>query len=99
MAEQRQVGLRKVLGASTSSIFTLLSKDFLILVALSLVIAFPIAYWIMHSWLQNFDYRIAIKWYIFVAAALLALLIAFVTVSFQAIRAARANPIRSLRME
>ena len=74
MAEQRrkEVGLRKVLGASVSSIFTLLSKDFLLLVILSLVIAFPIAYWIMHGWLQNFDYRTGISWYIFVAAALLA---------------------------
>ena len=101
MAEQRkkEVGVRKVLGASARSIITLLSKDFLILVILSLVIAFPIAYWIMHSWLQNFDYRIGISWYIFAAAALLALLIAFATVSFQAIRAARANPVRSLRME
>ncbi len=101
MAEQRkkEVGLRKVLGASVSSIFTLLSKDFLILVILSLGIAFPIAYWIMHGWLQKFDYRIGISWYLFVAAALLALLIAFATVSFQAIRAARANPLRSLRME
>jgi putative ABC transport system permease protein len=101
MAEQRkkEVGLRKVLGASVSSIFTLLSKDFLMLVILSLVIAFPIAYWIMHDWLQNFDYRIGISWYIFVGAALLALLIAFVTVSFQAVRAARANPVRSLRVE
>lgn len=101
MAEQRkkEVGVRKVLGASARSIITLLSRDFLILVVLSLVIAFPIAYWIMHSWLQNFDYRISISWYIFAAAALLALLIAFATVSFQAIRAARSNPVRSLRME
>jgi len=101
MAEQRkkEVGVRKVLGASARSIIALLSKDFLTLVILSLVIAFPIAYWIMHSWLQNFDYRIGISWYIFAAAALLALLIAFATVSFQAIRAARANPVRSLRME
>ncbi len=101
MAEQRkkEVGLRKVLGASVSSIFTLLSKDFLILVVLSLVIAFPIAYWVMNGWLQNFDYRMGISWYIFVVAALLALLIALAAVSFQAIRAARANPVRSLRME
>jgi putative ABC transport system permease protein len=101
MAEQRkkEVGLRKVLGASVSSIITLLSKDFLILVILSLGIAFPIAYWIMHSWLQKFDYRIGLSWYIFTAAALLALLIASATVSFQAIRSARANPVRSLRME
>lgn len=101
MAEQRkkEVGVRKVLGASARSIITLLSRDFLILVVFSLVIAFPIAYWIMHSWLQNFDYRISISWYIFAAAALLALLIAFATVSFQAIRAARSNPVRNLRME
>lgn len=100
-AEQRkkEVGIRKVLGASFSSITVLLSKDFLVLVVFSLVIAFPLAYWIMHDWLQGFGYRIDINWNIFVGTALLALLIAFVTVSFQAIHTARANPVKSLRTE
>jgi len=101
MAEQRkkEIGVRKVLGASVTSITTLLSKDFLKLVLLSCIIAFPVAYWIMHSWLQGYDYRISISWLVFAIAAVLALLIAFITVSSQAIRAARANPVKSLKTE
>jgi putative ABC transport system permease protein len=101
MAEQRkkEVGIRKVVGASVTSITTLLSGDFLKLVLLSCVIAFPLAYWMMHDWLQTYDYRIGIKWYVFVVAAILTLFIAFATVSFQAIRAAKANPVKSLRTE
>ena len=101
VAEQRrkEVGIRKVLGASVKSITALLSKDFLMLVVLSLVIAFPLAYWIMYNWLKNFEYRISISWYVFLVAALLALLIAFVTVSFQAIRAAKTNPVRTLKID
>jgi putative ABC transport system permease protein len=101
MAEQRkkEVGIRKVLGASVTSITTLLSKDFLMLVLISCVIAFPLAFWMMHDWLQSYAYRIGISWYIFMVAAVLALLIALVTVSTQAIRAARTNPTKNLRTE
>jgi putative ABC transport system permease protein len=101
MAERRkkEVGIRKVVGASISSITTLLSKDFLKLVVFSCVIAFPLAYWLMYNWLQNYPYRVGISWYMFAIAAVLALLIAFITVSFQAIRAAGMNPVKSLRAD
>ena len=100
-AERRtkEIGVRKVLGASVSGIATLLSKDFLKLVSLSCIIAFPVAWWMMHSWLQNYQYRIEISWGIFLIAGLLAILIALTTVSFQAIKAAVANPVKSLRTE
>ncbi len=100
-AERRikEIGIRKVLGASVSGIAGLLSKDFLQLVAISCLVAFPAAWWIMHNWLQNYEYRINIHWWIFVIAGLSAMVIALVTVSFQAIRAAMANPIKSLRSE
>jgi putative ABC transport system permease protein len=77
----------------------MLSKDFLSLVIISAVIAFPVSWWIMKSWLQDFAYRTDISWWIFIVAGLLALLIAFVTVSFQSIKAAIANPVKSLRAE
>jgi putative ABC transport system permease protein len=101
MAEQRkkEIGVRKVLGASVSSITKLLSVDFLKLVFISCIIAFPVAWWLMKSWLQNYEYRISIAWYVFAGAALMALLIAFFTLSFQAIKAAIANPVKSLRSE
>ncbi|CAN5821446.1 ABC transporter permease [soil metagenome] len=101
MAEQRtkEIGVRKVLGASTGNLVTMLSKDFLKLVIIASVIAFPVAWWAMHRWLQDFAYRINISWWIFVVAGLSALLIALATVSFQAIRAAVANPVKSLRTE
>lgn len=101
MAEQRnkEIGIRKVLGASVSNVVTMLSKDFLILVAVASVLAFPIAWWAMHKWLQDFEYRINISVWVFVIAALVALLIALVTVSYQAIKAAVANPVKSLRTE
>ncbi len=101
MAEQRtrEVGVRKVLGASMSGITTLLSKDFLKLVSISIVIAIPVAWYYMTDWLQSFEYRITLGWWIFLFAALLALAIALLTVSFQAIKAARTNPVKSLRSE
>lgn len=96
---QKEIGIRKVLGASVSGIVTMLSKDFLKLVILALVIASPIAWWIMSEWLTNFTYRIDIHWWTFVCVGLIATLIALLTVSSLAIRAAKANPVNSLRDE
>lgn len=100
-AEQRkkEIGVRKVLGASVVGITQMLSKDFLKLVGLALVIAFPLAYFLMQNWLEAFAYRIQIGWLVFVVAGLLALSIALFTVSYQAIKAAIANPVKSLRTE
>jgi putative ABC transport system permease protein len=101
VAEQKtkEIGIRKVVGASVFSLWKLLSKDFLILVAVSCLIAIPIAYYYMHSWLQNYRYRVEITWYVFVLAIVAALFITIMTVSFHAIRAAIANPVKSLRTE
>jgi putative ABC transport system permease protein len=100
-AEQRtrEIGIRKVLGATVGGIMRLLSRDFLRLVFLSGLIASPFAWWAMHRWLQDFAYRIEIGWGVFVLAAVLSVGIALVTVSFQALRAALANPVKSLRSE
>jgi putative ABC transport system permease protein len=100
-AERRtkEVGIRKVLGASVAGITTLLSKDFLQLVAISCLVAFPVSWWMMHSWLQSYKYRIGISWWIFLAAGFSAILIALITISFQSIKAAIANPVKSLRTE
>jgi putative ABC transport system permease protein len=100
-AEQRikEIGVRKVLGASVSGIVAMLSKDFAKLILIASLIAFPIAWWAMHKWLQSFAYRITISWWIFIVAGFTALVIALLTVSFQAIRAAIANPVKSLRTE
>ena len=100
-AEQRrkEIGVRKVLGASITSVVTLLSKDFLTLVVIAILIASPLAWWAMSRWLQDFAYRIAISWWVFGLAGLLAVIIALVTVSFQSIRAAVVNPVKSLRTE
>ena len=101
VAEQRtkEIGVRKVLGASVFNVWRLLSKEFAFLVIISLFIAGPIAYYFMHDWLQNFQYRVDLSWWIFVAAGTGALVITLLTVSFQAIKAAIANPIKSLRTE
>ena len=95
----KEIGIRKVLGSSVRSIVYLLSKDFLKLVIIALVIASPIAWYFMNKWLQDFAYRISISWWIFIAAGLGALLIALITVSFQAVKAALSNPVKSLRTE
>jgi len=101
MAENRikEIGVRKVLGASISGITALLSKDFLKLVMISFLIASPVAWWMMHTWLQNYPYRVTIQWQVFVFAGMLSFLISIITVSYQAIKAALANPVKSLRTE
>ncbi|MDB5090109.1 MAG: yknZ 3 [Mucilaginibacter sp.] len=101
MAEQRskEIGIRKVLGASVSGITTLLSVDFLKLVALAILIASPIAWWAMNKWLQGFVYHTPVQWWIFAAAGLAAIFIALITVSFQSIKAALMNPVKSLKAE
>ncbi|WP_293946419.1 MULTISPECIES: ABC transporter permease [unclassified Sphingobacterium] len=95
----KEIGIRKVLGASVSGITAMLSKDFVKLVIISILIASPIAWWAMNKWLQDFSYRIEIQWWVFALAGVSALLVAFVTVSSQAIRAANHNPVKTLRDE
>jgi putative ABC transport system permease protein len=95
----KEIGVRKVLGASIFNVWNMLSKDFLKLVVISCFIAVPIAYFIMNGWLQEYPYRVILKWWIFAIAMLGAMLVTILTVSFQAIKAARANPIKSLRTE
>lgn len=100
-AEQRtkEIGIRKVLGANVAGIVSLLSKDFLKLVLIAFIIAAPVGWYVMSRWLQDFAYRINLSWTVFALAAVLAVVITLVTVSFQAIRAAIANPVNSLRSE
>jgi putative ABC transport system permease protein len=100
-AEQRtkEIGIRKVLGASVQSLVLMLSKDFLKLVGVASLVAFPVAGFAMHRWLQDFAYRINLSWWMFALAGLTALAIALATVSFQAVKAALANPVKSLRSE
>ena len=100
-AEQRvkEIGIRRVLGATSGNIVTLLSKDFIKLVVIACIITAPLAWWLMNTWLQDFAYRINISWWVFVLASVFALVITLITVSFQAIKAAFVNPVKSLRAE
>jgi putative ABC transport system permease protein len=100
-AEQRtkEVGIRKVLGASVSQIATLLSGDFMKLVLISIILSTPVAYYVMNDWLKSFEYRISIQWWIFVVAAVGSVMMALLTISFQAIKAAMENPVKSLKSE
>ena len=95
----KEIGIRKVLGASVINITTMLSKDFLVLVVVSLLIASPLAWFAMNKWLQDYAYKVSIQWWVFVLAGVTAILIAFVTISSQAVKAALANPVKSLRSE
>jgi putative ABC transport system permease protein len=100
-AEQRtkEIGIRKVLGASVANVCQMLSKEFVVLVILSCLVAIPVSYYFLHAWLQRYEYRTEMAWWIFVVAGAGALLITLLTVSFQSIKAAVANPVRSLRSE
>lgn len=95
----KEIGIRKVLGASFASILTLLSRNLVKLVVLAIIIASPLAWWAMSKWLEDFAYRMEIQWWMFAAAGLVTLAVALLTVSGQAIRAAVANPVDSLRDE
>ena len=101
MAENRvkEIGVRKVLGASVARITTLLSKELITLVVISFIIATPVAYWGMSKWLMDYSYRVSISWWVFALAGFIAVVIAFATISFQSIKAALANPVKSLRSE
>ncbi|MEO7802714.1 MAG: FtsX-like permease family protein, partial [Ginsengibacter sp.] len=101
VAEQRtkEIGIRKVLGASVANLWQMLSQDFVVLVIVSCLIAIPVAYYFLHEWLQNYEYRTEISWWIFAATGFGSLIITLLTVSFQAIKAAIANPVKSLRTE
>ncbi len=101
IAEQRkkEIGVRKVLGASVFNVWNLLSKEFIMLVTIAFIISVPVSYYFMHNWLQNYSYRTTLSWWIFLAAGAGALFITLVTVSFQSIKAAIANPVKSLRTE
>ena len=100
-AEQRtkEIGIRKVLGANVPVIVSMIVKDFLKLVIIASIIAFPVAWWGMNKWLQNFAYRVDMGWWIFAIAALFAIVVTLATISYQAIKAAVANPVKSLRSE
>lgn len=95
----KEIGIRKVLGASVSQITAMMSKDFLKLVAVAAIIAFPVAWYAMHNWLQDFAYRVNLSWWVFVLAGIAAALIAFITIGFQAVKAGMSNPVKAIRTE
>ena len=101
MAEQRtkEIGVRKVLGATVNNIVLMLSKDFMVLIIIASLIAFPFAWWAMNRWLQDFEYRVGVGWWIFAVSGIVAVLVALFTISFQAVKAALSNPVKSLRTE
>jgi ABC-type antimicrobial peptide transport system permease subunit len=101
VAEQRtkEIGIRKVLGASVLNLWTMLSKDFVYLVIISICISIPIAWYFMNNWLMNYQYRTELNWWIFAASGFVALLVTLFTVSYQSIKAAKGNPVKSLRSE
>ena len=101
MAEQKkkEIGIRKVLGAKVGTVVQMLTKDFVKLVFIAMLIASPLAWYFMNSWLQDFTYRIEIGWWVFLLAGGISLTITLITISFQAIKAAIANPVKSLRTE
>jgi putative ABC transport system permease protein len=95
----KEIGIRKVLGASVKDIAATLSSGFVVMIAIAIIVATPLTYWIMSRWLEDFAYRIDIKWWMFAAAGGIAFIIALTTTSFQTIRAAVVNPVDSLRRE
>ncbi|HEY1055232.1 MAG TPA: FtsX-like permease family protein, partial [Emticicia sp.] len=95
----KEIGIRKVLGASIQSVYTLLTKEFIVLVGIAMLVAFPISYYLMQRWLKDFAYRIDIEWWVFVVAGAFTLGVALLTVSYQAIKAATMNPVKSLKSE
>jgi ABC-type antimicrobial peptide transport system permease subunit len=101
VAEQRtkEIGIRKVMGASVSSLWQMLSKDFVVLVLISCFLAMPVGYYVMDGWLQKYEYRVELSWWIFAATTVAALVITLLTVSYQAVKAALMNPVKSLRSE
>jgi putative ABC transport system permease protein len=101
MAEQKtkEIGIRKILGATFINITQLLAKDFALLILLACIIAFPVAGWLMLEWLKEFAYRITISWWMFLTAAVSAVMIAALTIGFRAVKAAAVNPVKSLRTE
>ncbi|WP_337043934.1 FtsX-like permease family protein [Emticicia sp. 17c] len=95
----KEIGIRKVLGASIRSVYSLLTREFMVLVAIAMLVAFPLAYFLMDRWLQDFVYRVSIEWWVFVIAGLFTISVALLTVSYQAIKAATMNPVKSLKSE
>jgi putative ABC transport system permease protein len=95
----KEIGIRKVLGASLMEILRLISGDFIKLVLIASVISFPLSWWAMHAWLQDFAYRVAISWWVFLLSGLLSVVIAVITISFQVVKAAVANPVITLKAE
>jgi ABC-type antimicrobial peptide transport system permease subunit len=95
----KEIGIRKILGASVNGVATLISADFLRLVILSFIVAFPLAWWMMHQWLQTYEYHTPIHWWVFLAVGALTLVITLATVGFQTMRAALVNPTEALRVE